>query len=301
MTKNRDIKGPQFVRCFGPVIEALKELGGSGRPAEVKELVVEKLGLSDDEVNETLDSGASRFSNQVDWAKFYLSTAGYIDSSTRGVWSLTDQGRSNSLSYSEAMDIYKHVLKQFVEQRETRKGKANQQQGHEVDPKEDVEIVEEIDYRTELMHILRRLPASGFESLCQELLREAGFESVVVTGKSGDGGIDGVGILQMNPLVSFKVLFQCKRYKGSISPDKVRDFRGAMMGRADKGIILTTGTFTAEARKESVRDGVPPIELVDGEKLIEMCETLEFGLRPRQTFDVDREFFTKFGGVLTEH
>ncbi len=124
-----------------------------------------------------------------------------------------------------------------------------------------------MDYRLELMRILKSLPPGGFESLCQELLREAGFESVIVTGKSGDGGIDSVGILQMNPLVSFKVLFQCKRYAGSISPDKVRDFRGAMMGRADKGIILTTGTFTAEARKESVRDGVPPIELVDGEKL----------------------------------
>ena len=67
-----------------------------------------------------------------------------------------------------------------------------------------------------------------------------------------------------------------------------------MMGRADKGIILTTGTFTVEARKEAVRDGVPPIELVDGEKILEMCEELEFGLKPKKTFDVDREFFNKF-------
>lgn len=296
MAKSRDIKGPQFVRYFGPVMEVLKDLGGSGRPSEVKDLIIEKLSLSDDEINETLDSGASRFSNQVDWAKFYLSAAGYIDSSTRGVWSLTDKGRLYSLSHSEAIDLYKHVLKKFVEQRETKKGKLNQKLGNEIESTEGVEIVEDLDYRTELMRILRSLPASGFESLCQELLREAGFESVIVTGKSGDGGIDGVGILQMNPLVSFKVLFQCKRYTGSIGPDKVRDFRGAMMGRADKGIILTTGTFTAEARKESVRDGVPPIELVDGEKLIEMCEKLEFGLNPRQTFDVNREFFTKFGG-----
>ncbi len=294
MRKSREVKGPQFVRYFGPAIEVLKELGGSGRPAEVKELVTEKLGLSDDEINETLDSGASRFSNQVDWARFYLSAAGYIDSSTRGVWSLTDKGRSYSLSSSEAVDLYKRVLKQFVTEREVRKGKSTQKQQDEIDATEDIEGVEDVDYRTELMRILRGLPANGFESLCQELLREAGFESVTVTGKSGDGGIDGIGILQMNPLVSFKVLFQCKRYLGSIGPDKVRDFRGDMQGRADKGIILTTGTFTAEARKEAIRDGVPPIELVDGEKLLEMCEKLEFGLRPKQTFDVDREFFTKF-------
>jgi restriction system protein len=298
MPKSRDVKGPQFVRYFGPVIEALMDLGGSGRPAEIKDLIIEKLGLSDHEVNEALESGASRFSNQVDWAKFYLSAAGYIDASTRGVWSLTDKGRSYSLSHAEAVELYKRILKQFVEQRETRKGKAASKQETESEQKDEVDIavVADVDYRVELMHILRSLPPSRFESLCQELLREAGFESVIVTGKSGDGGIDGVGILQMNPLVSFKVLFQCKRYSGSIGPDKVRDFRGAMMGRADKGIILTTGTFTTEARKESVRDGVPSIELVDGEKLIEMCEKFEFGLTPRQTFDVNREFFTKFSG-----
>ena len=115
-----------------------------------------------------------------------------------------------------------------------------------------------------------------------------------VTGRSGDGGIDGIGILQVNPLVSFKVLFQCKRYAGSVTPSQVRDFRGAMMGRADKGIIITTGSFTSDARKESVRDGVPPIELVDGEKLVNMLELLELGLKPQRTFEVDETFFSQF-------
>jgi restriction system protein len=96
--------------------------------------------------------------------------------------------------------------------------------------------------------------------------------------------------------VSFKVLFQCKRYKGSVNPAQVRDFRGAMMGRADKGIVITTGTFTADARKEAVRDGVPPIELVDGQKLIEMLENLELGLTPVQSYRVDDDFFNSFRG-----
>ena len=150
------------------------------------------------------------------------------------------------------------------------------------------------DYREELAQTLQSLPAAGFERFCQRLLRESGFQEVTITGRSGDGGIDGIGILQVNALVSFKVLFQCKKYAGSVTPSHVRDFRGAMTGRADKGIIITTGSFTSEARKEAVRDGAPPIELVDGEKLAGMLEKLELGLRPRQTFEVDATFFEEY-------
>jgi restriction system protein len=125
-------------------------------------------------------------------------------------------------------------------------------------------------------------------------LRESGFQEVTVTGRSGDGGIDGIGILQVNALVSFKVLFQCKKYSGSVTPSHVRDFRGAMTGRADKGIIITTGSFTSDARKEAVRDGAPPVELVDGEKLAGMLEKLELGLKPKQTFDLDAAFFDEY-------
>jgi restriction system protein len=150
------------------------------------------------------------------------------------------------------------------------------------------------DYREELAQTLQSLPAAGFERFCQRLLRESGFQEVTITGRSGDGGIDGIGMLQVNALVSFKVLFQCKKYAGSVTPSHVRDFRGAMTGRADKGIIITTGSFTSEARKEAVRDGAPPIELVDGEKLTGMLEKLELGLRPRQTFEVDAPFFEEY-------
>lgn len=117
---------------------------------------------------------------------------------------------------------------------------------------------------------------------------------MAVTGRSGDGGIDGDGILEVNPLVSFRVLFQCKRYAGSVGAGAVRDFRGAMSGRADKGIILTTGSFTSEARKEAVRDGAPPIELVDREKLVNMLEDLELGLKPARAFQIDTSFFDEF-------
>jgi restriction system protein len=139
-----------------------------------------------------------------------------------------------------------------------------------------------------------RPPPAGFEQFCQRLLREANFEEVTVTGRSGDGGIDGIGILNANELVKFKVVFQCKRYVGPVSPSQVRDFRDAMMGRADKGIILTTGSFTSDAKREAGRDGVPPIELVDAEKLLDLMQNLELGLRAVTVYAVDDAFFKEF-------
>ena len=149
-------------------------------------------------------------------------------------------------------------------------------------------------YREQLLAILKSLPPAGFERLCQRLLREAGFEQVTVTGRAGDGGIDGYGILPLNHLISVKVIFQCKRYEGTLGPSTIRDFRGAMDGRADKGIVLTTGSFTSDAKREAIRDGAIPIELVDGEKLLEMFERLELGLTPKTTYDVNVDFFKPF-------
>jgi restriction system protein len=149
-------------------------------------------------------------------------------------------------------------------------------------------------YKIDLLNILKSLPPAGFERICQRLLRESGFQQVTVTGKSGDGGIDGIGVVQVNAFVSFRVLFQCKRYQGAVAVSTVRDFRGAMSGRADKGIIMTTGTFTQDAKKEARRDGVVPIELVDGENMVEMFEKLELGLKPIKTYAIDEKFFEEF-------
>ena len=159
---------------------------------------------------------------------------------------------------------------------------------------ENEELQETTDYKVDFLNKLKSLSPAGFERICQRLLRESGFAQVKVTGKSGDGGIDGNGILEVNPFVSFNVLFQCKRYQGSVSPSQIRDFRGAMMGRADKGIFLTTGSFTLDAKKEARRDGVPPIEIIDGEKLVEMFERLDLGLKPIKTYEIDFSFFEEY-------
>jgi len=282
------LKGPQFVRFFQPVLDALKELGGSGRPDEVVDFIIEKLSLSEKERSETIPSGELRLTKNVNWARFYLARAGFIDASTRGVWTLTNSGRTANLSHDAALQIFNDVHKQFSSDKKQKKVDSEKNKPNEV------EISEDVDHRTELMNILLSLSPEGFERLCQRLLRESGFEKVEITGRSGDGGLDGIGVLQVNPFVSFKVLFQCKRYKGSVVPSQVRDFRGTMQGRADKGIILTTGTFTTEAKKEASRDGVPPIELVDGDKLMDMFEKLELGVRPIQAYEVVTKFFDEY-------
>jgi restriction system protein len=285
--------GPKFVQYFAPIIDALKALSGSARPGEATDWVASALGVSDDERSALTSTGVPRFYNAVAWARFYLVKADIIDSSSRGVWTLTEKGRAMATpTHEEALAIFRSVQQGFP----SPKGKVH------VDPLDTKPSVSPggdafsivTDHRAQVVKALMSLSAAGFEAFSQRLLRESGFQGVTVTGRSGDGGIDGNGILEVNPLVSFKVLFQCKRYAGSVGAGAVRDFRGAMMGRADKGIILTTGNFTSEARKEAVRDGVPPIELVHGEKLIEMLEQLELGLTPVRAYEIDPSFFDEF-------
>jgi restriction system protein len=234
-----------------------------------------------------------RFDNAVAWARFYLARAAIIDASKRGVWTLTEKGRTMPTpSHGEAYAIFKDVQSQF--QKDTSEGADETIDGEQDAPSEEAAFSAGPNHRAQVIDALMSLSPAGFEAFSQRLLRESGFMGVTVTGRSGDGGLDGNGILEVNPLVSFKVLFQCKRYSGSVSSGAVRDFRGAMMGRADKGIIFTTGSFTSDARKEAVRDGVPPIELVDGEKLVNMLEELELGLKPVRAYQVDQSFFDEF-------
>jgi len=287
------VEGAQFLRFFGPLLDALRELDGSGTPREVVARIAQDLHLSEEIQDELLDSGNPRFPNQVGWARFYLAREGLLDASKRGVWSLTEKGRATHLSTDQARGIFVKWVKFFAEQRK--------QKGAEPVPGDQTASDQpgfppDVDFRDRLAVILKGLPAAGFERLCQRLLRESGFVQVFVTGRSGDGGIDGYGTLQVNPLVSFKVLFQCKRYKDVVSPSQIRDFRGAMQGRADKGILLTTGVFTSDARKEATRDGAPPIELIDGERMIDMFVSLQLGLEPVTTFEVDEAFFEEFRG-----
>lgn len=286
---------PSFFQYLGPLIEILKELGGSGTISEIVDRVVEKLQIPESVQERKLKNGTPYVNNQIAWARFYLAKAGWIDSSQRGIWSLTEKGFQTNLTNEMALKIFKDVRDLQKQEKEQKKSDHDDNKQEITDEGVDIQVIEShSDYRSELLATLKKLPPDGFERLCQRLLRESGFQQVFVTGKTGDGGIDGHGILQINPFVSFNVLFQCKRYQGSVSSPQIRDFRGAMIGRTDKGIFITTGTFTSDARQEARREGAPQIELVDGEKLLDMFEQLELGLVPKKTFDVDMKFFDEF-------
>ncbi|MBK6924488.1 MAG: restriction endonuclease [Thermomonas sp.] len=297
---------PEFARWINPVLRALGELGGSARPREVVERVAQNEQVPDDVLDLLNPSGGQRFSNQVHWARFFLADAGFIDRSKRGVWKLTEAANAaGQLSASDLLDLVREVQERSRSTSLAAESDASPpvavvdvspQVTLSVDPSSEAPPPdhEEGDYKSRLLKVLQSLAPSGFERLCQRLLREAGFEQVVVTGKSNDGGIDGHGVLSVNHFVSFRVLFQCKRYSGTVAPAQVRDFRGAMQGRADKGLILTTGSFTTEAKREASRDGAPPIELVDGDELVELFAKLELGLRPVTTYEVDESFFAEY-------
>ncbi len=277
---------PMHVKFFLPIISALKKLGGSGTITEVKDTLIEILNIPEEKLEEKYKSGVSKIDNQINWSKVYLTRGGLIDISDQNIWSLTEKSLKSELSDEDVLLIFKQIHSGFVAQR----GKSKKTKSL-VDIEPPLEIQ---PHKEELLSILQALPPDGFERLCQRLLRASGFSKVVVTGKSGDGGIDGEGILEINPLVSLKVIFQAKRYKGAVSSSQIRDFRGAMQGRAEKGIFITTGRFTQEAKNEALREGAPPIELVDANKLTVLFEQRKLGLKSKIVYEIDDGFFEDY-------
>ena len=205
------------------------------------------------------------------WASTYLKRVGAVANSERGVWTITEKGAS--LTQQDCEKIPAEVRKQEYARR---KGKSQTQPPPENDLEEPHEE-DEASWRDELISVLMKIKPDAFERLAQRILRESGFIKVEVTGKSNDGGIDGIGILRVQ-LVSFTVLFQCKRWQGSVGSSVIRDFRGAMQGRCDKGLVITTGTFSSEAKKEATRDGAPAVDLIDGDALCDLLKSLKLGV-----------------------
>ena len=209
------------------------------------------------------------------WARTNLKWIGAIDNTRKGIWAITDNGRK----ISSEKQVQESV-------RQERRKRQKQSQKLPVKGTENDNSDGQHEWRDEVLGIVRGIAPDAFERLCQRILRESGFTKVEVTGRSGDGGIDGAGVLRVE-LISFHVRFQCKRYTGAVGAREIRDFRGAMVGRADKGLFITTGHFTRDAIREAVRDGAPAIDLIDGLALCELMKSLELGVRT-QTVEVTR-------------
>jgi len=275
---------PKFDELFQSLMDALHVLGGSASIVEIDDKVSEILKLNDEDINEIHKGNTSVLSYRLAWARSYLKDYGLIENSTRGVWRLTHLGQDTN-------KVDKVVIKRVARQR----GKTQV----------DIETITnegiapnniESTWQDALIERILKITPKSFEQLCQRVLREAGFVQVEVTGRSGDGGIDGRGILKMNGLLSYHIIFQCKRYQNVVSSKEIRDFRGAMQGRTDKGIFITTSTFTRDAKQEATRDGAPPIDLIDGNSLAEKMKELGLGvdIKIEENISLNELFFEEY-------
>ena len=260
----------QYDDFMNPVLQALKSLGGSGTIEEIYNKVTEITHIPSDQLeilHNPEKGGMTEIEYRLMWTRTYLKQYGVIENSSRGVWSLTEKG--SSIEKVDEKDVVRLVRENFK--------KSKQEYADEND-----EPNKEVEWQEELLEAILSMSPGGFERLIQRLLRESGFIQVEVTGQSGDGGVDGHGILRLNGLLSFQVIFQAKRWKGTVGAGQVRDFRGAMVGRADKGLLITTGAFTKDAIKEATRDGAPAIDLVDGDQLVEKLKQLSLGVSTKK-------------------
>ena len=246
-----EVAVPTYDAMMNPLLQALRELGGSGTIDEINGRVIENMDLSDEQI-EILHNpdkgGSTEIEYRLAWTRTYLKRYGLLENSSRGVWALNELGRK--VDEVDSKEVVRSYKEQMRESRKTKIEDSIEEEGMD------------ISWQDELLDVLLEIDPSAFERLIQRLLRESGFSQVEVTGRSGDGGIDGRGIMRLGGMMSFQVIFQCKRWKNSVGASIVRDFRGAMVGRADKGLLVTTGTFTKEAVMEATRDGAPAIDLM---------------------------------------
>lgn len=283
-------KMPTFDALMNPLLNALFALGGSGSIDEMYDKVIEIEQISEEissVPHSPEKSNITEVAYRLAWARTYLKKYGFLENSSRGVWALTKLAK-------EKKQVSPQDVVKAVREADKLATKPNKKAKNEQIELEDIDAPETQGWREELYRVLtKEVSADAFERLTQRLLRESGFVQVEVTGRTGDGGIDGKGIAKIHGFMSFHVIFQCKKYQGSVSAGDIRDFRGAMVGRADKGLFITTGTFTPAAVKEATRDGAPPIDLVDGEQLAEKLKEFQLGIKTEmiEKVTLDKDWF----------
>lgn len=287
------IEVPRYNRLLWPVLQAVSELGGSASIDEIVETVIKREGFTVEKQSVLHNDGPqTEIGYRLAWARTYLKGMGLLTNSARAVWALTEAGTDVLTDPSKTGDQRRDVVTELWTVHVAELRKARRAKRLQLD--EDLAEPEERTWKEQLLGHLLAMRPEAFERLAKRLLREADFDSVSVTGQSGDGGIDGLGIYRLG-LVSFPVFFQCKRYRGSVGASAVRDFRGAMLGRGDKGLLITTGSFTSDAKKEATRDGAPPIDLIDGDRLCDLLKQYDVGVRTEtrtvEDVTIDSSFF----------
>lgn len=272
---------PSYKHFFEPTLKALDMLGGSGSNEEIYRKVLEITNLPKKVVEEMHTFTMSEVEYRLMWARTYLKNFGAIENSKQGVWALTVKG----VKMLKAGEINSKEISRF-----TNKKHGQEASGIETET-DDVPEEEKKGWREQVSDILRNMNPYSFEKLAQRLLRECGFSEVRVTKKSGDGGIDGTGKLRIQGIFSFNVAFQCKRYKGKVSAEEIRNFRGSLEQNIEKGVLITTGSFTPDAKDEASKPGRRLIDLMDGEELIDKLAEYNIGLKEVKSYEIDEDFF----------
>lgn len=293
MARVKKIKSPTQLELVEPLFTVLVELGGSATIDEIRDSIIKKLNLPDDVVDEPHKGNASQQTEleyQLAWARTRLKNLGAIVNSKRGVWIITPE-------YAGRKSITREEVTENIKSTKL-KGKSEKEVDtilEDGDPSNDgIDTIEDSEpWRAELAETLHSMNPYAFERLAMLLLRECGFSQVTVTKKSGDGGIDGTGKLRINGIFSFNVAFQCKRYTGSVSAGDIRDFRGSLTTDIEKGVFITTGSFTKAAREEASNAGKQQIDLIDGEEFISKLIEYGLGVKERTIYEVDKDFFER--------
>ena len=268
---------PSYKFFFEPVLKALDILGGSGSNDEIYKKVISITELSTEVIEEMHTFSMSQVEYNLMWARTYLKNYGAIENSRQGVWALTTKGtkllKEGNLNVKEITSF------------------TNNKHGIPKEESEDVPEAEKKNWHDQISDILQNMNPFGFEKLSQRLLRECGFTDVQVTKKSGDGGIDGTGKLKIKGIFSFNVAFQCKRYKNQVGAPEIRDFRGSLGTNIEKGVLITTSSFSRAAKEEASSEGKRLIDLMDGEELINKLAEYGIGLKEVKSYEIDEDFF----------
>ena len=296
MNQNTDTqKLPEVVSFIPRILTTLRDMNGVAKAGAVKAAVVQAMSEAGEAMNDQmLASGVPKYQNDIYWARMYLVNAGLLEpakTAGHGTWKLTSQGWESPLDMATAAAIYFQTAS---------KGNKNKDEADMPAPSGDdlqQDLEGTVNWQVQLKEILWSLSDQGFEHLCAAIMTANGLDQIKVTGKSGDKGIDGMGLMYLDDagLVSIRVAWQCKRYTtGTVGSMEVRNFRGSLDHKTDHGIIFTTSTFTAEAMKESVALGKTPIRLVPLDQLIEMLKNLKLGVGPEPGHVVDTSFFEQY-------
>lgn len=271
---------PKYGKLVSVTYLALKDLGGSGKNDEINEKAAELLGLSDEvlEIPHLNSTSLSEVNYRLAWARTVLKKFGAISNSARSVWTINPE--YSNINEVDGEAIYKEH------------SKASAKKEKSIDEDNSDDVPDEVrPWRKKLYDVLVKMNPYAFERLTQRVLRECGFTQVEVTKKSGDGGIDGTGKLRINGIFSFNIAFQCKRYQGVVSSADIRDFRGSLTTNIEKGVFITTGSFSKAAIEEACSPGKQQIDLMDGEEFISKLAEFGIGVKEVKDYEVDEAYF----------